>query len=262
MRNSEVKDYSEQNSQDEEIENKLCSNLLNKDEEKDKLYLEFEQLSKLTFWYFTKQVCLFSVNYFFLIVPVLASYLFFNLHNDSHSVEVIGACYIISEFFFSFSIDFQEALGIVLGPLYSARNFEKYSRYLWKMTLICMFLTLVCFPLLCVSPYLLDFLKVDESIKAACVDFCKWYALLVVPVYTLANFSKGLVGVHQLQKYNALVNFASFVLFIALLVPLIYAKLASFAFIVAYSAKFLSEAVANFFIILKNSTLNSLISPP
>ena len=221
------------------------------------LSLEFTNMKKLTFVYFLKQISLFSANYFFLLIPVLTSYMFYNFQGDPETVEVIGACYITTEFFFSLSIDFQEGLGIVLGPLFSAGQYTQYSRSLWKMAFLCFVITALCSPLVLLTPYLFELLGVDSSIQKSCFEFCVWYTCFVIPTYTLSNFSKGLIGVHQLQKYNLYVNLGSFVVFICLLVPLIFLlEVGYFGFIIAYSSKFLFEFVINLIIISKKSNLN------
>ena len=216
--------------------------------------LEFSSLQDIKFWYFCKQVGLFSINYFFLMIPILLSYVLFNFRDDQQSIAIIGACYITCELLFSFSIDFQEALGIVLGPIYSAEDYRKYSDSMWQMLLICVLLTAVAAPAIYALPSLFGLMGVDESIRADCLDFAGWYVLAVVPVYTLSNFSKGLIGVHQLQRYNLVVNFASFVIFTVIISALVcISKLGYNAFVISYSVKFLAELVINTVIIYRKS---------
>lgn len=226
-------------------------------------HLKFAGLTDISICFFLKESFYFSINYFFLLIPILFSYFLYNMKDDQISIEIIGASYVLCECVFCLTIDFQEALGIVLGPIFSSGEYRKYSDYLWKMFLLFCIIMLLFMTSILYIPYLFRFIQVDESIWPDCKDFSTWYILYVIPLYSISNFTKGLIGIHQLQEYSVYVNGASMLAFSVLITLLLFnTDLTYYAFIFCYGVKFLLETILNIVIINKNSNFFDQFNPP
>ena len=97
------------------------------------LDLKYSKLEQISFCFFGVESLTFIGNYVIETIAVLYCYFLYNMVSDSLSVEVNGIIYHYLCLFSFLSYDFQEPVGIILGPYYSKLDAKNYKRYKYRL---------------------------------------------------------------------------------------------------------------------------------
>ena len=154
--------------------------------------LKYDSFQKLTFKMFMRETLTFSLNYFIDFSAMFVSFIMFNLTSDEKSQEIVGFIFTWSAFFFRFTEDFEEPIGIVCGPFYSKGDIFKYTAYKNRLIFFQFVLFGIC--LLLFAPFVRNFF-VFINVETCNLDLYTYHSYcffgFIQTTYTIINFVRG-----------------------------------------------------------------------
>ena len=153
--------------------------------------LKYAKIQHISFGLFVKESASFIGNFYIERIPYLVCFALFNLQNDKFSTEVAGFSFHYTVTLAFLMYDFQEPIGIILGPYYS--KLDAYHYKLYKFSLICLNLLLfiLCSLMMIFCKPFYRLLNVDPKK----LDIYTYYSYLMFfgnfATMVLPNFQKG-----------------------------------------------------------------------
>ena len=89
------------------------------------------------------------------------------------------------------SSDFQEPIGIVLGPLYSKKKYYAYKIDSFRLLFTNLLFFVLNLPVCFLYGWLYRSLKLDEKFNPLYTEYSIATTLIVIPLLMIANFLKG-----------------------------------------------------------------------
>ena len=155
--------------------------------------LKYSKLEQISFWFFGVESLTFIGNYIIESIALLYCYFLYNMVSDSLSVEVNGIIYHYISMFSFLSYDFQESVGIILGPYYSKLDANNYTRYKYRL----IFLFVLFWIISCIFIYFIGhfyrFINVDQDKLGLYTVYSYYMFFLRNTTHSAASFLKGLL---------------------------------------------------------------------
>lgn len=124
-------------------------------------------------------------------ITFIATFVLFRLGGFSREMAVLGLAMLAIDLFFCVSRDFQEAVGIVLGPYYSKGDAKNYYFYLTILIFWNIVFFLACVPFAFVQKQFFGLLGVSPDLLAPAVSATQQYMLVACMFLSASNFIKG-----------------------------------------------------------------------
>ena len=153
--------------------------------------LPYAQVTDVSFWFFVKESFLFSVNYLMDRMTFMITFVLFRLGGFTQGIAVLGLVIVAVDLFFCISRDFQEAVGIVLGPYYSKGDSKNYYFYLLILIFWNVAFFLACLPFVFFQAQFFGLLGVNPGLIGQTVAATQGYMLSACAFLSASNFVKG-----------------------------------------------------------------------
>ena len=172
--------------------------LVSSDQESDQLLhpanqprLPYANVTNILCWFFLKETIYFSANYVMDRVTFFLTFVLFRVGGFAEGMAVLGLVILAIDLFFCLSRDFQEAVGIVLGPYYSKGDSKRYYFYLVILIFWNVVFFLACLPFAFFQREFFTLLGVHSDILGPATAATKQYMLAACAFLSASNFIKG-----------------------------------------------------------------------
>ena len=156
--------------------------------------LRYSKIEKISLRFFVQESFSFASNFYIEKIPFLLGFLLFNLNKDIYSTEMFGFIYQYTTLFGSLMYDFQEPIGIILGPYYSKGDHLHYKLFKWRLCMINFFFFILCALLCFAYRPLYKMINLEED---KLDEFSKYSIIMYFTIYltsSIQNFLKGRVS--------------------------------------------------------------------
>jgi hypothetical protein len=214
--------------------------------------LPYENVTDISFLFFLKETIYFSINYLMDRFTFIIIYIMYRFGNYEHATAVSGLIVLAVDLFFCFSRDFQEAIGIVLGPYYSKRNSKKYYFFLSILIFWNLVFFLICLPAIWFLPKFFELVGAEEDLVSTSSKVTRDFMLLACPFLSISNFIKGIINIKQLQHYNFHSTMTGlFVFTLSSYIVVMVMGHPYYGFTFSFTLKYIVEILFNLFVIFK-----------
>ena len=158
---------------------------------KNGVLLRYSKIEDISFCFYCLESVSYVGNYLVERVPFLITYILYNLAGDSYSTEVTGFVFQYVTILSSLSHDFQEPIGIILGPYYSKKDAPNYTRFFYRLLSmqIVVWLLSMCF-VLCIGGFYRS-INVLESKIEDYTYYSYWMFFLLNTTSTVVSYLRG-----------------------------------------------------------------------
>lgn len=153
--------------------------------------LPYAYVKSISLWFWLKETIFFSINYIMDRVTFILTFVFFRLGGFIQGMAILGLVFLAIDLFFCISRDFQEAVGIVLGPYYSKGDSKNYYFFLMILIFWNTLFFLACLPSVFFQRQFFLVLGVDSDILDQTVWATQLYMLTTCGLLSASNFIKG-----------------------------------------------------------------------
>ena len=154
--------------------------------------LPYANVKNISFFFFLTESMYFSFNYLIDRLTFIITYILFNLGGFVEATVVSGLIVLAVDLFFCLSRDFQEAIGIVLGPYYSKGDAKNY--YFFNLILI--FWNGIFLLTCALSAFFLEdffgYMGVESHLVNIGSRVTKQYMLFACSFLCISNYIKGI----------------------------------------------------------------------
>jgi hypothetical protein len=216
----------------------------------NKLDLPYSKVSDISFTYFLSETLYFSINYFMDRLTFIITYILFRIGGFTKATVISGLIVLAVDLLFCFARDFQEAIGIVLGPFYSKGDAQQYYFFLMILIFWNIVFFLICLPSIYYLQAFFTFLGANPKLVELSSYVTRMYILSACSFLCISNFIKGLINIKQLHKYNVYSTLSGLIMFsIVSVVSILGFKKPYYGFTFAFVAKYVTEIIFNIIII-------------
>lgn len=153
--------------------------------------LKFKDIDKISFCFFLTESWSFTISYLMDRIPIFISYLMYSFVNQTQHTNAIGFFLTYVMTVLALSSDFQEPIGIVLGPLYSKKKYYAYKIDSFRLLFTNLLFFVLNLPVCFLYGWLYRSLKLDEKFNPLYTEYSIATTLIVIPLLMIANFLKG-----------------------------------------------------------------------
>ena len=156
-----------------------------------RLNLKYSRLDEISFCFFVVEFLTFSGNYVIEVMTLLYCYFLYNMVGDSLSVEITGFIFQYICLFSFLSYDFQETVGIILGPYYGKLDAKNYCLYKYRLIFLNVLFWLVsCISIAFIGPFYRS-INLDQTKLEIYTVSSYWMFFLRLTTHSVACFLKG-----------------------------------------------------------------------
>ena len=160
-------------------------------EKNHKLDLPYAHIKSISCWFWLKETVFFSINYIMDRMTFILTFVMFRLSGYIEGMAILGLVVLAIDLFFCASRDFQEAVGIVLGPYYSKGDSKKYYFFLAILVFWNLVFFLACVPFIFFQRQFFTLLGVHPDMIGQTVSATQQYMLTACGLFSISNFIKG-----------------------------------------------------------------------
>ena len=153
--------------------------------------LPYAKVTSISFWFWLKEIVFFSINYVMDRITFILTFVFFRLGGFIQDMAILGLVVLAIDLFFCFCRDFQEAVGIVLGPYYSKGDSKNYYFFLTILIFWNFVFFLICLPFVFFQRQFFVFFGIDSDMLDKTVWATQLYMLTACGLLSISNFMKG-----------------------------------------------------------------------
>ena len=174
--------------------------------------LKFKDIDKISFCFFLTESWSFTISYLMDRIPIFIAYVMYSFINETQHTNAIGFFLTYVMTLLALSSDFQEPIGIVLGPLYSKKKYYAYKVDSFRLLFTNLLFFVLNLPVCFLYEWLYRILKLDEKFIPLYTEYSIATTLIVIPLLMTANFLKGFfVGFRGIYiEYSRLSIFTEF----------------------------------------------------
>lgn len=154
--------------------------------------LKYTSIKEISFWFYLVEILTFSINYIFDRFTIIFAFIMYNLNGDELSVEIIGFAFTWGYFYFLFTRDFQEPIGIICGPYYSKNDFKNYKIFKFRLIFFNILLIILNFLifLVTVKP-LFKLIQIEEENIDMYASETMYFCIFYFMFESFTNFIRG-----------------------------------------------------------------------
>ena len=153
--------------------------------------LPYARVRSISCWFFLKETAFFSANYVMDRMTFIITFILFRVGGFTQAIAILGLVILAIDLFFCLSRDFQETVGIVLGPYYSKGDSKNYYKYLVVLVFWNAVFFAVCLPFAFFQKEFYSLLGVNSGILGPATAATKQYMLSACAFLSTSNFIKG-----------------------------------------------------------------------
>lgn len=214
--------------------------------------LPYEDVREISFCFFLKETIFFSINYLMDRFTFIFIYILYRFGNFEEATAVSGLIVLAVDLFFCFSRDFQEAIGIILGPYYSKGNSKKYYFFLVIIMFWNFVFFILCIPAIWFLPKFFAIIGAEEKLVDISTTVTREFMIFACPFLSISNFIKGIINIKQLQHYNFHSTMLGLLCFgLSSYISVLVLHHPYWGFTISFSLKYIVEIFFNLFIIFR-----------